>query len=140
MSARRSREVPILGTARSSMVLDPALPASTHIETASMKIRSSWTTPDHDNAAPVLEAESMSKFELDEERTANGEHGFERCHDGGDDPQEPRLEKKATSPQEGKYLNVVTWDGPDDPANPRNWSTSYKLFITVLCCMTTLNV
>ncbi|KIM72881.1 hypothetical protein PILCRDRAFT_46647, partial [Piloderma croceum F 1598] len=34
----------------------------------------------------------------------------------------------------------VTWDGPDDPHNPRNWSTPYKLFLTTLGCITALNV
>ena len=37
-------------------------------------------------------------------------------------------------------LNVVDWDGPDDPANPRNWSKTFKmvnislLSISVLYC------
>ena len=33
-------------------------------------------------------------------------------------------EKPAANP------NLVTWTGPDDPANPHNWSTARKLAIT----------
>ena len=28
--------------------------------------------------------------------------------------------------------NLVDWDGPDDPANPRNWSKTYKVINVVL--------
>jgi hypothetical protein len=28
--------------------------------------------------------------------------------------------------------DIVDWDGPDDPANPRNWSKQYKLIIVAL--------
>jgi DHA1 family multidrug resistance protein-like MFS transporter len=28
--------------------------------------------------------------------------------------------------------NIVTWDGPNDSANPRNWSVKYRWFITLL--------
>lgn len=28
--------------------------------------------------------------------------------------------------------NVVDWDGPDDPANPQNWSNSNKAITVVL--------
>lgn len=36
--------------------------------------------------------------------------------------------------------NMVTWDGPDDPTNPQNWSTGYKWFITIVCGIMTINV
>ena len=49
------------------------------------------------------------------------------------------LEKPVPS-HDGKDCSLVTWDGPDDPENPRNWSTPYRLFLTALCCVTTLNV
>ncbi|EIM90804.1 MFS general substrate transporter [Stereum hirsutum FP-91666 SS1] len=28
--------------------------------------------------------------------------------------------------------NIVTWDSPDDPQNPQNWSSSYKILVTIL--------
>ncbi|KIM73832.1 hypothetical protein PILCRDRAFT_828732 [Piloderma croceum F 1598] len=55
------------------------------------------------------------------------------------DAQEPASEMPAPS-KDGKNCNQVTWDGPDDPHNPRNWSTPYKLFLTTLGCITALNV
>ncbi|KAI0002446.1 MFS polyamine transporter [Russula compacta] len=34
--------------------------------------------------------------------------------------------------------NIVTWD-PDDPTNPRNWSSKYRWFITLLLSVDTLS-
>ncbi|RAK95570.1 MFS transporter [Aspergillus ibericus CBS 121593] len=36
--------------------------------------------------------------------------------------------------------NIVNWDGPDDPANPRNWSKSYKLVNVTLVSLSVLYV
>jgi hypothetical protein len=36
--------------------------------------------------------------------------------------------------------NVVTWDSPNDPSNPQNWSISYKWLLTATCTAMTLNV
>lgn len=36
--------------------------------------------------------------------------------------------------------NMVTWDGPDDPSNPQNWSTKRKWIITMTCIIMTVNV
>jgi hypothetical protein len=34
----------------------------------------------------------------------------------------------------------VTWDGPDDPENPKNWSYAYKWWITITMCIISLDV
>jgi hypothetical protein len=34
--------------------------------------------------------------------------------------------------------NLVTWDGPDDPQNPKNWSFKKKWIITVTVSLFTL--
>jgi hypothetical protein len=34
----------------------------------------------------------------------------------------------------------VTWDGPDDPENPKNWSYAYKWWITIIMCILCLDV
>jgi hypothetical protein len=34
--------------------------------------------------------------------------------------------------------NLVNWDGPDDPENPRNWSKTHKLAIVILVSMSVL--
>lgn len=35
-----------------------------------------------------------------------------------------------TEKKEEEDVNLVTWNGPDDPENPQNYSTPYKFFIT----------
>jgi hypothetical protein len=35
---------------------------------------------------------------------------------------------------------LVTWDGPDDPENPKNWSYAYKWWVTAIVCIVSLNV
>jgi hypothetical protein len=61
-------------------------------------------------------------------------------HSVDDEQDSESILDKPAPLQDGKDHNLVTWDGPDDPDNPRNWSTPYKLFLTTLCCITTLNV
>lgn len=34
----------------------------------------------------------------------------------------------------------VTWDGPNDPENPKNWSYAYKWWITIIMCILSLDV
>jgi hypothetical protein len=58
---------------------------------------------------------------------------------GGDDPHEPAKDKNITPVEIEEDSNRVTWDGPHDPANPQNWSMSYKWLITALCCLMTAN-
>lgn len=45
-------------------------------------------------------------------------------------------------PTKGGTIDIfkVTWDGPNDLDNPQNWSKLYKWFITVICCLLTINV
>ncbi|KZP33542.1 MFS general substrate transporter [Athelia psychrophila] len=58
---------------------------------------------------------------------------------GGDDPQDPKDLKKESA-AEPVDANLVTWDGPNDQANPQNWSIRYKWFVTFVCCLMTVNV
>ena len=76
--------------------------------------------------------------------TSRGEEFFERY--GGDDihippPKEffagrPILTQSETTLD----ANMITWDGPNDPSNPQNWSNKYKWLVTVVCTVMTLNV
>ena len=76
--------------------------------------------------------------------TSRGEEHFERY--GGDDIHEPvpkeflvggtKLEQSETTID----ANMVTWDSPNDPSNPQNWSVKYKSFVTVVCIVITINV
>ena len=87
-----------------------------------------------------------------EEEIEKNEAAFE--HYGGDDPHEPAAFAKETpfsptstvvsrppSPQvDEEDPDMVTWDGPEDPENPQNWSNRYRWFITISCLVMTLNV
>lgn len=72
---------------------------------------------------------------------------------GGDDPREPPTHFNddvtrtptpvASTPisEKGKQkADFVTWDGPDDPSNPQNWTRRKKWIITIMASVVTLNV
>ena len=75
---------------------------------------------------------------------SRGEEYFERY--GGDDIHEPPpkgfLVGGPTLVQSETCIdpNMITWDGPNDPSNPQNWSTTYKWFVTLVCTIITVNV
>lgn len=85
-------------------------------------------------------SEDGSKEEVEEEGVIFGaipaEHdldqGAPEWHQTrGDDP-EKGLQRKASSRQEPKDPNLVTWDGPDDPENPKNWTMRRKWMATFI--------
>lgn len=43
-------------------------------------------------------------------------------------------------PEKGRDKNLVGWYGPDDSANPQNWSTGKKFFVTFQLCLLTTSV
>lgn len=133
MSPRPSADGPATGTACSSMILS-GLPHSTS-NTAS----SSRTYLDQeDSEQPQPKAKSpLSSSSLVSE-IANEEHDIEEY--AGDDPHEPTADKTPAQPEEEKDSSVVSWDGTDDPENPKNWSSAYRWLLTGLCCITTVNV
>ncbi len=63
---------------------------------------------------------------------------------GGDDPHEPLPKESDHIPvpadEQSVDENKVTWNGPDDPENPQNWSNAYKWALTMLCVLMTVNV
>ena len=68
---------------------------------------------------------------------------------GGDDPHEPAVKNVPFSPTStltheepelSEDPDKVTWDGPDDPENPQNWSVAYRWFITMGTVVMTVNV
>ncbi|KAI0746294.1 MFS polyamine transporter [Daedaleopsis nitida] len=62
---------------------------------------------------------------------------------GGDDPRDPRPKEEGAKPvgkaEEKLDGNRVGWDGPSDPANPKNWSVGRRWGITLICVLMTLN-
>ncbi|THV03329.1 MFS polyamine transporter [Dendrothele bispora CBS 962.96] len=58
-----------------------------------------------------------------------------------DDVHEPETYvQQVSEPQSEEKEKFVTWDGPDDPTNPQNWSNTKKWLITILCASITVNV
>ena len=45
---------------------------------------------------------------------------------------------RSSTPEIKADPNVVTWESPDDPENPRNWSRKSRWFITTLISVTAL--
>ncbi|KIV85784.1 hypothetical protein PV11_01442 [Exophiala sideris] len=37
--------------------------------------------------------------------------------------------------EDGKDVHLVDWYGPDDPENPQNWSSNWKLLVTLQICV-----
>ncbi|EPQ57270.1 MFS general substrate transporter [Gloeophyllum trabeum ATCC 11539] len=64
---------------------------------------------------------------------------------GDTQPQEKGKEKRQENVQpeeaeKGLDPNLVTWYGPDDPENPRNWSSAKKAFVTSQLCLLTFSI
>ncbi|KAJ3921057.1 MFS polyamine transporter [Lentinula edodes] len=63
---------------------------------------------------------------------------------GGDDVREPPLlspKKELSSFEVSSPSSApVTWDGPQDPHNPQNWTVLRKWLLTILCAGMTINV
>jgi len=53
------------------------------------------------------------------------------------DPEDAAAERTKTAPVDP---DIVDWDGPDDPANPRNWSKAYKMINVALVSLSVLYV
>ena len=73
-----------------------------------------------------------------EEEAARIEQEIEEY--GGDDPHEPAPKKSSSIKVTPKDPNLVTWDGPNDPENPQNWSKGYKCTMTIVVIILAVNV
>lgn len=98
--------------------------------------RSSFTLLD--NERRQLSHDLISDREVLDAEIANEQHDIDEY--AGDDPHKPTVDKIPATPEGNQDQNLVTWEGPKDPANPKNWKSSYRWFLTGLCCITTLNV
>lgn len=78
---------------------------------------------------------------LDEE-VLRDEIALEKYGGGGVHDSQPRALDGAlpAPPPPAADAEPVTWDGPDDPANPQNWSRGYKWAVTWICIVMTINV
>jgi hypothetical protein len=105
------------------------------------------------SAAPSIMHASTSTIVQDEaeefasklEAERDNESRFETANDDARelDPPQPKTPRPAPLPflpRPTPEPNVVTLDGPDDTANPQNWSFWYKWWLTTVCTVMALNV
>jgi hypothetical protein len=99
--------------------------------------RSSYTLNDN-RSAVVLPTSTVSL----ERELAHDEEVIHRY--GGDDPHDPPPKSPRNSAALGNWVPLdpeeIDWDGPDDEANPQNWTDSRKWLITFTCVVMTVNV
>ena len=62
----------------------------------------------------------------------------ERCSRDADHEDAERNE--FNSDNKGQKTDIVTWDGPRDPENPKNWSKTRKWLIVATTCLMTFCV
>ncbi|KAJ7347886.1 MFS polyamine transporter [Mycena albidolilacea] len=119
--------------------------------------------PNHGDAPPSSWAwvePPMSLSELDDELAIETER-FQRY--GGNEPRDPppkssinERQNRRTSTNTNRRFSTITraatirsvlldpeeinWDGPDDPANPQNWTDRRKWTITLIIVIMTVNV
>lgn len=88
-------------------------------------------------ALETHESQSSSDMDKEKERMAREEPDeIAGIPDGADDERDvegarPALEKRTTT-RSVKDPNLVTWDGPDDPDNPKNWGKGRKWAATLV--------
>ncbi|KAI9662171.1 MAG: hypothetical protein M1831_002867 [Alyxoria varia] len=73
----------------------------------------------HDDSRAAREEEVKEDHLVDSENERDLEKGS-------------KSEDKDQRPEQPKDSNIVSWDGPDDPANPKNWSIKRKWAATVI--------
>lgn len=85
-----------------------------------------------------------SDLEEDQEKAIEAEEEPDEIPEGpfglpADDPElgDSAFEKKLTT-KSTKDPNLVTWDGPDDPKNPKNWTNKQKWAATLVVSSFTL--
>ncbi|EMD32362.1 hypothetical protein CERSUDRAFT_108809 [Gelatoporia subvermispora B] len=100
-----------------------------------------FSTP-HSSTSTIYDPNALQIDPRVEEELRREERRIEEY--GGDDPHEPAPKDTKSPPtfsSDDEYdSHKVTWDGPNDPENPQNWSVRRKWWITALCLLMTVNV
>jgi hypothetical protein len=113
--------------------------------------RSSFTFVDHEGGkgTPKRHSVDTTALELDE-MISRDEEAI--THYGGNEPEDPvpgtplsrtlsrHSTRRGNAAHPKKDSELVDWDGPDDPANPQNWSKNYKWMITMFVIIISVNV
>ncbi|KAM0752445.1 putative caffeine resistance protein [Meredithblackwellia eburnea MCA 4105] len=90
-----------------------------------------------DDAATLNEAVPSTKPSSDANTLVNAE-GVIKPTDV--DVEKAVAQAPLTVAPTAEYQYLVTWDGPEDPANPRNWSRSKRIFVAFLISFLTFSV
>ena len=107
------------------------------IMSPSSSCRSSLTFLDSSENESIMDKD-QSRYTRISQITARGEEHFKRY--GGDDIHEPPPKELNVGKAESTLdESMVTWDGPDDPTNPQNWSIKYKWLVTVILLIMTFS-
>jgi hypothetical protein len=91
------------------------------------------------NLDSTTEATSEGQVDLEKaKRTETPTENFQPPY-----PQQPLYETTSSgawvlSRQNDNGKLLVTFDGPDDPYNPQNWTLRKKMVNTMLCALTTM--
>ncbi|PSR79988.1 putative caffeine resistance protein 5 [Coniella lustricola] len=108
-------------------------------KSANMGLYGTTERPSSSSSAQNQNEEKKKKTrKSDEDDGASNDSGY-----GANGEQTPRRaggHQKYIDPEKGRDVHVVDWYGPDDPANPQNWSTPKKFFVTFEICFLTFSV
>jgi multidrug resistance protein len=89
-----------------------------------------------------VESPEREKIELHETNELESENEHHEASSIDDKDIEKDIEKgqlePVTAPPPPKDPFLVSWDGPDDPSNPKNWSMRQKWLLTVIVSLFTL--
>lgn len=94
---------------------------------------------DNDDATRVPPSPSHQDGDKSKNANSKGQEGA-HSNSGNDDDDDSEEGRPRGNPDESKDPNQVDWDGPDDPANPQNWSKTRKWTLTALVSFLTVNV
>lgn len=96
-------------------------------------------SPQPNNHRPSLNTIRTARNTTSIHRTpsSNNGYGCDTPLDEADVPSDGKAPPNESTPQESESEKdpfIVTWDGDDDPDNPRNMSTARKWVITGIAC------
>ncbi|KAL2052844.1 hypothetical protein ABVK25_006783 [Lepraria finkii] len=96
----------------------PLVLASTAVPSSSHPEKLSSTTPEAGNMSSMSDAPPKASPDLEKETMETDLEVGTRSSSSSN--------KEEDTQQAGSDPNIVDWDGPDDPANPMNWSEKLK--------------
>ncbi|KAF9768355.1 hypothetical protein IL306_014356 [Fusarium sp. DS 682] len=112
---------------------------------AESRAESDHTVYDHETSTMVSFDAVQGDFGREKDSTVDKQRDSAAGETNCDDIEAANVSKDTEkgSPAAGEEdptpdRNIVDWDGPDDPANPRNWSKAYKLANVVVVSLSVL--